>query len=101
MREDLAAVAPIELDDVGHGTADRERASDDCAGTGANDEVEALSEIEAFDTARPRELVDEVVEKSGRINAAHAAAVETQHPVWFDGGVGFFHCTFSDITAKK
>ena len=89
MRKDLAPVVAVHLDDIAHGSADGERAADDGAGAGARDQIEAFAEIEAFLAARAGELDDETVEECGGIDAAHATAVQAQHPEGFDVGRSF------------
>jgi hypothetical protein len=101
VREDFAAVIVIELDDIAHGATNGEGAGDDGSGAGPGDQVESLAEVEGFLAADAGELGDETIEERGRIDSAHAAPVQTQHPVRLYNAVGFFHYTFSDILEEK
>jgi hypothetical protein len=83
----LATVVAVEIGDLAHRAAYREGARNDCAGTRPGDQIEAFTEIEAFDAAHSRELRDEAVEEGRGVDATHAAAIQAQHPVRLGRGV--------------
>lgn len=74
----------VHLDDFAHRAPDRERAADDRAGAGAGDQIEAPAEIKAFFAPRAGELNNETIQECGGVDAAHATAVQAQHPVGLD-----------------
>ena len=82
----------VKRDDLGHRPADRERAADDRAGAGPGDQVETQAEIECRFAANAGELVGQAGEKGARIDAAHAAAVEAEHPVGAHKLLIFLRC---------
>ena len=70
----------IELAHLAGPVAERQRAGDDRAGRGAADQVEMIAEPDLLAVVLGEDLLHALQERD-RDRAAHAAAVERQHPL--------------------
>ena len=81
MREYLGPMHSVEPHDFRHGPADGEGTAHNRASAGSRDQVETEPQIKRRFATNPAKLISQPSKKGGRVDAAHASAIETEHSI--------------------